>query len=124
MNERQMTESMARLDGIRSTRQGKDIGGAPWCNGMKYYADSDGWINVSCLYLKSYDAVHRVLNGLDAETLHRYNFELDHMTRSNVNYEEAFVLFFKATPAQMCEAILRAAGLWVDPQNEEEEVRA
>lgn len=61
-------------------------------------------------YTEDLNAVHRVLCGLDEDTLGSYDCHLQRIT--DRAYPKSNYAIHKATAAQWCEAILRATGKW------------
>jgi len=67
-------------------------------------------------YMKDYNAVHRVLNGLTRVMQWRYHDELQKVTSGTTvagkSRSELAMNSILATPAEMTEAIVKACGLW------------
>ena len=66
-------------------------------------------------YMRDYNAVHSVLNGLSDRHLVKYRLCLHNVTRPKGQFVPAMCPQkgeILATPAEMTEAILKATGLW------------
>lgn len=87
----------------------------------------DGWVNIEFdfmgmpigyppNYLDSHDAVQRMIDGFDDVRLNRYLCHLaDIVSGEEKAYPNCWLEeIVKATPAQKCEAILKAFGKWDD----------
>jgi len=111
MKTEQINEAMAVLDGYYYLPEGSGCK-AGWkrCDGAAspYYADIP-------IYDIDYNAVHRVLNGLDKVTRSLY---LSFLVTINSPTYSTQGNWIQATPLQMCEAILKAKDLWDQPKEQ------
>lgn len=122
MNVQKQREALAKVEGWDTDPEGAREWGSrgQWCiKGTGVLVSKNMHLPK---YLTSHDAIQRVVDGLDDEQLSWYDESLRNITRKQ--YGNAGYLYpYKATPAQKCEAVLKALGLWegssIDSQKEE-----
>jgi hypothetical protein len=104
MNEQRQLEEMGKLDGYEF--QKTDVVG-----NFVFTKNGNGYYLLD--YLHDYNDVHKVLDKLDWQELHRFVDILNEMfieTKDTLDVQ--LNNSYKATPAQMTEAILKATEKW------------
>ena len=101
MKNEKIIEEMARLDGLKQ----------PFYVGDKVYNNCGSVQD----YLNSHDACQRVIDKMDFDDLIQMDYEMSNLI--SVAFE-----FWKATPRQKCEAILKAYDKW-EEEDKSNEVR-
>ena len=108
MKPERIIEEMARLEGWRKQENER--------SGWTGLVHSDCKLKFP-VYLSDHNAVQRVIDGLDNTRLSRYVHVLSKMFIPHGQIAGNYFIheqIHKATPAQKCEAILKATGKWED----------
>ena len=99
MTDKQIIEAMQKMDGSWI--------GHNWRN----FAD----------YLNDHNAIQRIIDELNDETVDEYMYQLEEVTSANsrlISGIEANARLMQATPPQKCEAFLRLFGKWKEKETE------
>ncbi len=102
MNQEQQIKALAELDGAKYFD----------AHNVNYpYPDGTGYHNTDVKpYLTSYEAIIPLIQRQDVPTITRISLKLSIAQNETA---KAYA-WLKATPAQLCEALLRATGKWIE----------
>ena len=123
MNEQRQIEELAKIEGVYIGFWCHTCGDTDGANTTfdEHCAICGAEATTSGDYLNSHDSIQRVIDGMDEYKHSKYACRLCDLFADQINEHEhlassALRLALKATPAQKCEAVLKAYGKWEDGQ--------
>lgn len=112
MNDKQIVESMAMLDGYYYERL-ISAWKHPDYHNESFYTDGDIHYNQIPSFLTDHNAVQRVISGLnDNEASEVMEILYKVTSNDSPTATQAEAAFMKATPRHICEAILKSKEIW------------
>ena len=118
MKEQDQIRAIAELDGLQE-RQSTDHNAFAWFDGeeqMTPYLNQDWRKPCPRNYLQSYDAILPLIQKQTKENMERFldfTFEL-YYEKTQATKPNQCVTVLELTPSQLCEALLRATGKWIE----------